>query len=137
MFLKAHQPRKLRYEKSVHVVLPVDHELRERPERLLLLVQVHEEQRRYLRHALAVADLAVVHAVGGQDVEQVLLAVVVPLAEHRVVAVGAVHVQVDLTNVGGVKPGQLLHFLILALLDNNYCTRRRQLFHLTVSPVLA
>ena len=34
------------------------------------------------------AYLSVEHAVGGQDVEEVLLPVVVPLPEHLVVAVG-------------------------------------------------
>ena len=62
----------------MHVVVLVRHQLVEGPERVLLRGEVHQEEGRHLGHALAVAHLRVEHAVGGQDVEEVLLPVVVP-----------------------------------------------------------
>ena len=50
-------------------------------------------------HALTIAHFGVVHRVGCQHVEEGLLSAVVPLTEHFIVAVGPVHVEVDLSNV--------------------------------------
>ena len=114
--LEADEFRKAWDEESVHIVLGAGHQLTQRPEGVLLGVKVHQQQGRDLRHALAVANLqhnggqfpvklqylpqnksvmmlmqaylGVEHAVGGQDMEEVLLPVVVPLPEHLVVAVG-------------------------------------------------
>ena len=116
MILVAYKLWEARYEEAVHVIPRVRHELTEGPEGVLLGVEVHQQQGRDLGHALAVANLqhnggqfpvklqylqqnksvmvlmqaylGVEHAVGGQDVEEVLLPVVVPLPEHLVVAVG-------------------------------------------------
>ena len=115
VILEADEFRKAWDEESVHIVLGAGHQLTQRPEGVLLGVKVHQQQGRDLRHALAVANLqhnggqfpmklqylpqnksvmvlmqaylGVEHAVGGQDVEEVLLSVVVPLPEHLVVAV--------------------------------------------------
>ena len=55
---------------TVHGIFVHDHELTESPEGVLLVVEVHEEEGGDLRHALAVADLRVVHGVRRQHVEQ-------------------------------------------------------------------
>lgn len=44
-------------EEAMHRETRVDHELRECPKDVLLFIQVHKEQSRDLRHALAIADL--------------------------------------------------------------------------------
>ena len=44
-------------EEAVHVVPWVGHQLTQRPEGVLLGVEVHQQQGRDLGHALAVADL--------------------------------------------------------------------------------
>ena len=91
----------------MHVVGGVRHELVEGPEDLLLLREVHEQEGRYLGHPLTVADLRVVHAVGCQHVEEVLLLGVVSLPEHDVVPVSSVDVKVNLTDLLAVEPAQL------------------------------
>ena len=96
-----------RNEGGVHVVGGVRHELVEGPEDLLLLREVHEQEGRHLGHPLAVADLRVVHAVGCQHVEEVLLLGVVSLPEHDVVPVSSVDVKVNLTDLLAVEPAQL------------------------------
>lgn len=95
---------------TVHIKLLIGQEHRECPERFLL-VQVHEQQCSYLTHTLAVADLKIVDTVRTQNIEQFLLLRVVPLSEHDVVSVRAVHVQVDLTDIRRPAPRQLTHLL--------------------------
>ena len=87
MILKPKQLWKAVNKEAVHVVLWCGHELTEGPEGVLFRVEVHQEQRRDLGHALAVAHLRVEHAVGRQHVEQVLLAGVVSLPKHLVVTI--------------------------------------------------
>ncbi len=68
---------KVLLEEAVHRVLGIGHELRQRPERPLLVRQVHEQQRGHRGHALAVAHLRVVDGVGGQHVVELDLALAV------------------------------------------------------------
>ena len=70
MILKPEKFWKAMDKEAVHVVLWSGHELTEGPEGVLLRVEVHEEEGGDLRHALAVADLRVVHRVRRQHVEQ-------------------------------------------------------------------
>ena len=94
-------------EGGVHVVPRVGHELVQGPEGVLLRGEVHQQEGRHLGHALAVADLRVVHAVGCQHVEEVLLLGVVSLPEHDVVPVGSVDIKVNLTDLLTVQSAQL------------------------------
>ena len=55
--LEADEFRKAWDEESVHIVLGAGHQLTQRPEGVLLGVEVHQQQGRDLGHALAVADL--------------------------------------------------------------------------------
>ena len=59
---------------------------------------------RYSSTDNGLGHLCVVHAVGGQYMEQVLLSAVVPLPEHHVVSEGAVDIQVYLSYVWAVCP---------------------------------
>merc|ERR1719282_1657099 len=102
----------------MHIVLWTGHKLRQCPEGVLVRVKIHEEEGSDLGHALAVAHLRVEHAVGGQHVEQVLLATVVPLTEHHVISVCSVDIQVYLSDVRTVFSCQFLHFLILSRSNN-------------------
>ena len=91
----------------MHVVVLIGHQLVQGPEGVLLRGEVHQEEGRHLGHALAVAHLRVEHAVGGQDMEELLLLGVVSLPEHDVVSVGSVHIQIDLSDLLAVLPAQL------------------------------
>ena len=55
--LEADEFRKAWDEESVHIVLGAGHQLTQRPEGVLLGVEVHQQQGRDLGHALAVANL--------------------------------------------------------------------------------
>ena len=94
-------------EGGVHVVPRVGHELVQGPEGVLLRGEVHQEEGGHLGHALAVAHLRVVHAVGRQHMEELLLLGVVSLPKHDVVPVGSVHIQVNLTDLLAVQPAQV------------------------------
>ena len=96
-----------RYEGGMHVVGLIGHQLVQRPEGVLLRGEVHQQEGGHLGHALAVAHLGVVHAVGYQDMEELLLLGVVSLPEHDVVPVGSVHIQVNLTDLLAVQPAQV------------------------------
>ena len=91
----------------MHVVGLVSHQLVQGPEGVLLRGEVHQEEGGHLGHALAVAHLRVVHAVGRQHMEELLLLGVVSLPEHDVVPVGSVHIQVNLTDLLAVQPAQV------------------------------
>ena len=102
MSLEAHKFREAWDKEAMHVVLGSNHKLTESPECILIRVEIHQEEGGYLWHALAVANLTVIHAVGSQHVEQVLLPAVVPLSEHYMVSVGAVYIQIYLSDVRAV-----------------------------------
>ena len=55
--LEADEFRKAWDEETVHIVLGTGHQLTQRPEGVLLGVEVHQQQGRDLGHALAVANL--------------------------------------------------------------------------------
>ena len=94
-------------EGSMHVVVLIGHQLVQGPEGVLLRGEVHQEEGRHLGHALAVAHLRVVHAVGGEHMEELLLLGVVSLPEHDVVPVGSVHVEINLSDLFTVQPSQV------------------------------
>ena len=94
-------------EGSMHVVVLIGHQLVQGPEGVLLRGEVHQEEGRHLGHALAVAHLRVVHAVGGEHMEELLLLGVVSLPEHDVVPVGSVHVKINLSDLFTIQPSQV------------------------------
>ena len=94
-------------EGGVHVVPRVGHELVQGPEGVLLRGEVHQEEGRHLGHALAVAHLRVEHAVGGQDMEELLLLGVVSLPEHDVVSVCSVHIKINLPYLLAIQSPEL------------------------------
>ena len=69
-----------------------------------------------LTHALAVADFGVVHGVGSEHVEKRLLLDPISFAEHDVIAISPIHVEVDLTHVVRVKARSKTHRLVNAIL---------------------
>lgn len=79
------------------------------------LAQVHQQHAGERAHSLAVADLAVVHAVSDQHVEQLLLLQVVALAEENVLAELPIDIRVDLPRFRSVVARQLQHSLVLVL----------------------
>jgi len=123
----AYKLGKILFEKAMHGVFVVWHELRQGPKGLLLVGQVHEQESGDCGHTLAVADLSVVNRVGGEYVVKLDLALVVALLVGDIVAESAVDVKVDLTQVDWVESGQAAHFLVHATLSFDLCVDVQEL----------
>ena len=120
-------------EEGVHVELVLDHESVEAPESVLITREEHEQQRRHLGHALAVADLymlenvirsvegkykyhlSIVNAVRHQDIKELLLLDVISFPEHLVVSVGSVHVEINLPHLLTVRAAPLSETIVRKL----------------------
>ena len=70
----------------------------------------------YLTHALAVSDFGIVHGVGSENVKERLLLDPISFAEHDVIAISPIHVEVDLTHVVRVLARSKAHRLVNAIL---------------------
>ena len=95
---------------TMHIVFPIRNQHRQGP-KCIFFVHVHQKQRRYLRHSLAIPDFSVVHGIRSEYVKQGLLLKTISFPEHDVVSIRSIHIQVDLPDIRRPAPRDFTHFL--------------------------
>uniref|UniRef100_A0A2M4B4S1 Putative secreted protein n=1 Tax=Anopheles triannulatus TaxID=58253 RepID=A0A2M4B4S1_9DIPT len=108
---KAHQLRKPDNVETMHSVPRIGKQHIQRP-KCVFLVEVHQKHSRHRRHALAVANLRIIHTVRGQYPKQTSLFHVITLTVEDMVTKLTVYVKIDLPDIGAALACQCQHLFV-------------------------